>query len=249
MMMPSAYSSEMEQGKEAGADDFWGRPGSRWEALNRIQSILQLRSYIDRQAESVVISLARSLEAKHRGTEGHSERLVGYALRLGESFDLSEDDLAVLRIACLVHDIGKVAVPDSILFKPGKLNAEEMAIMRQHPVVGESICAPLKSFRDALPVIRHHHERMDGSGYPDGLVGDGIPLGARILQVVDIYDALTTDRPYREALTHEWALSVMASEAHRGWLSASLVNRFSQICETVHFPLWNERPPDTIHPA
>jgi putative two-component system response regulator len=115
--------------------------------------------------------------------------------------------------------------------------------------VGESICAPLKSFRDALPVIRHHHERMNGSGYPDGLVGDEIPLGARILQVVDIYDALTTDRPYRQALTHEWAFAVMASEAHRGWLSASLVNKFSKICETVPFPFWGEQPPDTIHPA
>jgi cyclic di-GMP phosphodiesterase len=242
MMLPSASPSDLTRSKEAGVDDFWGRPGSRWEALNRIQSILQLKSYIDHQAESVVLSLARSLEAKDPGTEGHSERLVGYAIQLGMSLDLSEDDLEVLRIACLVHDIGKVAVPDSILFKPGRLMEEEMEIMRQHPIVGESICAPLKSFRDALPAIRHHHERMDGSGYPDGLVGEQIPLAARILHLVDIYDALTTNRPYRKAMAKESALAVMMSEAHRGWLSPSLLKRFTQICQTIPFPLPCERP-------
>lgn len=238
MMLPSADSSDLTQrqeAQEAGVDDFWGKPGSRWEAFNRIQSILQLKSYIDQQAESVVLSLARSLEAKDPGTEGHSERLVLYAIQLGMGVGLSEEDLAVLRLASLVHDIGKVAVPDSILSKPGRLTPSEMEIMRQHPVVGESICAPLKSFREALPLIRHHHERMDGSGYPDGLVGDQIPLSARILQTVDIYDALTTDRPYRRAMPLESALAVMMSEVHRGWLDRYLVGALSQICQTADF--------------
>jgi putative two-component system response regulator len=135
----------------------------------------------------------------------------------------------------LVHDIGKVGVPDSILLKPGRLSESEMVVMRQHPVFGVSICAPLKAFRDALPIIRHHHEHMDGTGYPDGLIGDEIPLSARILQVADIYDALTTDRPYRRAMTQESALAVMKSEAHRGWLSESLLGKFIEICETVGF--------------
>jgi len=137
----------------------------------------------------------------------------------------------------LLHDVGKVAVPDSILFKPSPLSAVEMEVVRQHPVVGESICAPLKSFRDALPIIRHHHERMDGSGYPDGLVGQNIPLVARITQVVDVYDALTTDRPYRKALASEAALSVMESEVSRGWLDPSLVKQFSLISRQSNFPI------------
>jgi putative two-component system response regulator len=241
MMLPTANSSDKAQATEAGVDDFWGRPGSRWEALNRVQSILLLKSYIDHQAESVVLSLARSLEAKDPGTEGHSARLAEYVLQFAQHLGLPEDDLEVLRLASLVHDIGKVAVPDSILFKPGRLSEDEMAVMRQHPIVSESICAPLKSFRKALPTIRHHHERMDGSGYPDGLMGDQIPLGARLLQIVDIYDALTTDRPYRKAMPHEWALAVMMSEAHRGWLDSSLVGKFIQICRTFGFALPSEQ--------
>jgi putative two-component system response regulator len=241
MMLPSADAREMAEGREAGVDDFWGRPASRWEALSRVQSILQLKSYIDNQAQSVVLSLARSLEARDPGTEGHSERLVGYAVQFAERLGMSEDELAVLRLASLVHDIGKVAVPDSILFKPGRLTEDEMSIMRQHPVVGENICAPLKSFRESLPAIRHHHERMDGSGYPDGLRGEQIPLDARILQIVDIYDALTTDRPYRKAMPTEWALAVMMSEAHRGWLDRSLVSKFIRICRTFGFPLPGEQ--------
>ena len=244
MMLPREHAGDIvdhmvqnREAREAGVDDFWGRPGSRWEALSRVQSILKLKSYIDQQAEAVVLSLARSLEAKDPGTEGHSERLANYARQLGESLGIGEDDLDALRIASLVHDIGKVAVPDSILRKPGRLNWTETEIVRQHPVVGESICAPLKSFREALPAIRHHHERMDGSGYPDGLAGNEIPLLARILQVADIYDALTTNRPYRKALSPEWALAVMISEARRGWLDDALVNQFTLIWQASAMPL------------
>jgi putative two-component system response regulator len=156
--------------------------------------------------------------------------MIDYATQLGRALDLPEEDLQELRIACLLHDIGKVAVPDEILLKAGALNAEETEIVRQHPLIGEGICAPLKPLRRILPVIRHHHERMDGSGYPDGLRGHEIPLMARILQIADIYDALTTDRPYRYALSSEDALETLNREAGYGWLDDSLVWKFSQIC-------------------
>jgi putative two-component system response regulator len=192
----------------------------------------------DEQAKSVILSLAHSVEAKHRLTEGHSARLMGYAVQLGESLDLAEDVLEELRIASLLHDIGKIAVPDAILLKPGPLNAEETEIIKQHPITGEKICAPVKSLRHILPVIRHHHERMDGSGYPDGLSGDEIPLRARILQVADIYNALISDRPYREAFCREKALEILHLEARNGWLDASLVWKFSRICTSgEYFPV------------
>src|SRR5258707_8867986 len=156
--------------------------------------------------------------------------MVACAQKLGESLGLGEEDLQELRIACWLHDVGKISVPESILLKPGPLDADERRIMQEHPITGENICKPLKSLRRILPVIRHHHEKMDGSGYPDGLHGEAIPLKARILQVADIYDALTTDRPYRGALLPEEALEILFTEAGNGWLDASVVLKLSQIC-------------------
>src|SRR5215831_6074211 len=229
MLPPDASSAAYPH--ETDVDDYWGRPASRWEVLNRVQSLLRLRSYIDQQAESVLLSLAQGIEAKDPGIHEHCQRVVHYALRLGESLNLCVEDLAVLRLAGLVHDLGKVMIPDSILFKPGPLTAEEMEIVRQHPVVGENICAPIHCFRDVLPVIRHHHEFLDGTGYPDHLSGDKIPLLARILQIADVYDALTIDRPYRKAISHAEALKTLWSEAVAGRLDSFLVNRFAEIFE------------------
>lgn len=233
LVSSSLTPTDVEQGREAGADDFWGMPASLAEGLARIQSLLRLKSYIDEQAKSVILTLARSIEARHSLTDGHSDRLADYAAQLGESLGMIEEDLEELRLACLLHDIGKVAVPDSILLKPGRLNAQEAEIMRRHPVTGEQICAPLKSLRPILPIIRHHHERMDGTGYPDGLHGGEIPLKARILQVADVYDALINTRPYREALTCEEALEILREEAAYGWLDASLVGKFSRISHSA----------------
>jgi putative two-component system response regulator len=230
VIKPSLDPMDISRGREAGAADFWGTSDSLEDALSRVQSLLRLKNHIDEQAKSVVLALARSIEAKHPLTDGHSERLAEYAVQLGESFGLPEEELRELRLASLLHDIGKVAVPGGVLLKPGPLNAEETDMVRQHPVIGESICAPLKSLRHILPVIRHHHERLDGSGYPDGLAGDEIPLNARILQVADIYDALTTDRPYRDAISSEEALEILRQEAAHGWLDTSLVWKFSRIC-------------------
>jgi putative two-component system response regulator len=238
LIKPSSDPADVARGRKAGAAEFWGTSTSLGEAISRVESLLRLKGYIDEQARSVVLSLARSIEAKHSVMNGHSDRLIKYAVQLGITLDLPEDDLQELRIACLLHDIGKVAVPDEILLKPGALNAEETEIVRQHPVIGESICAPLKSLRRVLPVIRHHHERIDGSGYPDGLRGNEIPLMARILQVADIYDALITDRPYRDALSSEDALETLNKEARYGWLDATLVWKFSRICRYgEYFPV------------
>ncbi|HKV64198.1 MAG TPA: HD domain-containing phosphohydrolase [Candidatus Acidoferrum sp.] len=227
---PSADAVDLARARKAGAAEFWGTSTSLREALSRVESLLRLRGYIDEQARSVVLALARSIEAKSPLTDGHSERIIKYALPLGICLDWPEESLQELRIACLLHDIGKVSIPDEILLKPGALDEKETAIVRQHPVIGENICAPLKSLRRILPAIRHHHERMDGSGYPDGLHGNEIPLMARILQIADIYDALITARPYRRAFSSEDALETLHREARRGVLDESLVLKFSRIC-------------------
>ena len=190
---------------------------------------MRLKKYTDEQAKSALFSLARSIDSKRNLKSGHSDRLVAYAEQLGASLGLGEEDLQELRIASWLHDVGKISVPEDILLKPGPLNAEEMTVIREHPVIGEKMCAPLKSLRPILPVIRHHHEKSDGSGYPDGLRGEAIPTKARILQIADIYDALTTNRPYRGALPPEEALQILFTEARKGWLDASVVVKLSQI--------------------
>lgn len=228
-----AHRSQFSRGsspeQDTSADDVWAPHSTRWEALTRVQSLLQIKNYIDEQAEAVVATLAQMIEARDAYTRGHSERLAVSAVEFGQRLGLPHDQVEALRISAIVHDIGKVAVPDSVLLKAGPLSAEETSIIRRHPVDGERICEPIKSLRRALPVIRHHHERMDGSGYPDGLRGDAIPLAARIVQIVDIYDALTTDRPYRSAYTPSQALATLYSEAERGWIDMELVRVFAPV--------------------
>lgn len=212
------------KGIEAGADDFLSKPFDRLELLARVRSALKTKRYTDEleDAEAVLFTLARSIEGKDPYTEGHCERLASAAAELGARLGLPVDDLTALRRAGVVHDIGKVAVPDALLMKPGALSADEWEVMRRHPVTGEAICRPLRSFSRVLPIIRHHHERLDGSGYPDGLVGDEIPITARVLQVVDIYDALTTQRPYKPAFPVARALEVLEAEVRRGWWDAEV---------------------------
>jgi len=210
---------------DAGADDFLTKPFERAELLARVRSLLRLKAFTDEleRAETVLMALARSIEAKDPYTEGHCERLSMYAPALGEHLGQPPETLVALRRAGTLHDIGKVAVPDAILLKPGPLTEPEWAVMRDHPIVGERICQGLKSLRLVLPVIRYHHERWDGSGYPDGLAGEEIPMTARVLQVVDVFDALTTDRPYRRAMSAAAALGALRDESTRGWWDGSVV--------------------------
>lgn len=219
------------RGIEAGADDFLSKPVERSELLARVRSLLSLKAHTDEleRAESVLFALARSIEGKDHYTEGHCERLSEYSAWLGACIGLPPEQITALRRAGVVHDIGKVAVPDAILLKSAPLAPEEWAAMREHPVVGERICAPLKSFRWVLPIIRHHHEKLDGSGYPDGLVGEAIPLTARVLQIVDVYDALTSERPYKPALPCDEALDTMEVEVKQGWWDPDLFAEFQHI--------------------
>lgn len=223
------------EGIKAGADDFLSRPVDRTELLARVRSLLRLKQRTDEleRAESVLFSLAQSIEGKDPYTHGHCERLAEYSARLGEQLGLSEDQLVALRRAGIVHDVGKIAVPDAILLKPSRLTPDEWTIIRQHSVVGERICAPLKSFRFVLPIIRHHHEKLDGSGYPDGLRGDSIPVTARVLQIVDVYDALTTERPYKKAFSITDALQTMKEEVSKGWWDPHIFDQFERLVTTV----------------
>src|SRR6202163_2548381 len=233
VIMITALSDKQDrlEAIKVGADDFLTRPVDRTELLARVRSLLKLKQRTDEleRAESVLFSLARSIEGKDPYTHGHCERLAEYSARLGEQLGLSKDQINALRRGGVVHDVGKIAVPDAILLKPGRLTPDEWTIVREHSVVGERICAPLKSFRFVLPIIRHHHEKLDGSGYPDGLRGDALPLTARVLQIVDVYDALTTDRPYKKAFSVTDALQTMKEEVAKGWWDPHIFDQFERL--------------------
>jgi putative two-component system response regulator len=216
------------KGIEAGADDFLTKPIFPEELFARVNSLLKLKEFTDEleTADSVLCTLGLSVEARDPYTEGHCERLARNAVDLGRFLGLEEESIVALQRGGYLHDLGKIAVPDEILKKGSDLTPAEWAIMKQHPLTGERICRPLRSLRLVLPIIRHHHEHSDGSGYPDGLRAAEIPLLPRILQVVDIYDALRTARPYKPALGHDQAAVTMLAEAQSGLWDAELVAEF-----------------------
>src|SRR5580765_3761651 len=204
-------SSDKVRGIEAGADDFLNKPVLAEELIARVKSLLRLKEFTDEleTADSVLCTLGLIVEGRDPYTEGHCERLAMRAADMGRHLGMDEDSVLALKRGGYLHDLGKIAVPDEILKKGSDLTAEEWAIMKLHPVTGENICRPLHSLSLVLPIIRNHHEHTDGSGYPDGLVGSEIPVLPRVLQVVDVYDALRTARSYKPALSHEASAEVM----------------------------------------
>jgi putative two-component system response regulator len=226
LMTGSAEREDRVRAIEAGADDFLMKPVDQTELKARVRSLIRLKRYTDEldTAETVIMSLARTIEARDPYTEGHCERLARYAVLIGQRLGLPDEDLAALHRGGFLHDVGKIAIPDAILSKAGPLTVEEREQMRAHTTVGEHLCGDLRALKRVRPIIRHHHERLDGSGYPDGLRGDDIPLLAQIIGVVDVFDALTTDRPYRAACSADEARAELRREIARGWRSAAIVD-------------------------
>jgi putative two-component system response regulator len=218
---------------EMGADDFLPKPFHCVEVVVRCRSLLRVKRLLDEldSAEAVVFGLARTMEAKSPYTFGHSERVAEYATLLAERAGVSEEDRHMLHKGALLHDIGKICVPDAILDKPGPLTPDEVIVVRQHTVQGAHILEPLKSIRRVVPLARWHHERLDGRGYPDGLSGSQIPFLVRILSVADVYDSCSSRRPYRPAISHEQSLEILHQEAFEGGLDPELVQMFCQVID------------------
>src|SRR5215468_2277759 len=202
------------RGIEAGADDFLSKPVYPEELFARVKSLLKLKEFTDEleNAEAVLVALALGIESRDPYTGDHCARLARLASDLGRHLKLDYESIIALQRGGYLHDLGKVTIPDEILKKHCGLTTEEWEVMKQHPITGEAICALLKSFRRVLPIIRHHHEHWNGSGYPDALRGQEIPLLARVLQVADVYDALRTARPYKRAFSHREAEQKMRDE-------------------------------------
>lgn len=226
-------SSDKVRGIEAGADDFLNKPVLAEELIARVKSLLRLKEFTDEleTADSVLCTLGLIVEGRDPYTEGHCERLAVRASDLGRHLGMDDDSLIALKRGGYLHDLGKIAVPDEILKKGSDLTPAEWVVMKLHPITGENICRPLRSLRPVLPIIRHHHEHTDGSGYPDGLIGSEIPILPRILQVVDVYDALRTARSYKLPQTHEQAAQTMREEASRGLWDAELVAEYFSMLE------------------
>lgn len=233
LMMTPVHSEETETACYlSGADQCLAKPLNSGALRARVRTMLRHKRAIDSldESESILLTLARAMEHRDRTTSGHGDRLATLSMALGTALGLPHFEILVLNRGGYLHDIGKIGIPDSVLFKPGPLTAEEWAVMRTHSAKGEEICRPAKTLAPVLPIIRHHHERLDGTGYPDGLRGDEIPLLARILSVADVFDALTSTRPYKEARTPAQALAIVQDEARCGWRDRDVVAVLTDLC-------------------
>ena len=233
IVMVTALNEKKDRlkGIELGCDDFISAPFDREELVARVRSLLRMKKFSDQldSAEKVIIALAKAVEAKDAYTKGHVERVADFATQLAKEAGLSEEEQQTLYMGGILHDIGKIGVSDNILNKPGRLTDEEFLVIKGHPETGEEICKPLNSIRPLIPIIKHHHEKMDGTGYPDGLKGENIPVSARIMAIVDVYDALTSDRPYRKGMETAKALSIMQEEVVKNWWDSELFGKFKPL--------------------
>ncbi|MBI3722394.1 response regulator [bacterium] len=221
---------------EAGADDFLTKPYNVLEVTARVRSLVRMKRLNDalESASNVVFALARAIEAKDNYTQGHGERVAEYAVLLALHVGLPRNEIDAVRKGGVLHDVGKIGCPDAILNKPGPLTADEFEIVKRHPTHGWDICQHLKSVADALPCIRWHHEKLDGSGYPDALGGNEIPLPVRIMSIADVYDALATARAYKPAFAPETCFRILREESERGWWDKDLVKAFTEMMEEKH---------------
>ena len=219
------------EGIAAGCDDFLTKPVDSEQLVARTRTALRTKALVDEleQAENVLVSLATALDAKDNYTSGHSQRVGSYAEALGGAIGLGPKDRRNLRRAGLLHDIGKIGTDLAYLNKPGTLTTAEYEEVKRHPVIGYEICRPLRTMAPLLALIRGHHERLDGRGYPDGLKGDQIPVALRCLTVADVFDALTSDRSYRKAMTPDDALQLMREESRVGMWDVRIVDTLAEV--------------------
>lgn len=218
---------------DAGADDFLRKPINRAELTARLRALLRIHRFNQELigAESVALALARAVAAKDGYSHSHVEQVAAYAILLGRAVGLDAAELKILKYGAILHNVGKISIPDSVLEKTGPLSPRDMALFQQHPRIGCDICASIKPLKPVLPIIRHHKEHWDGTGYPEGLRGDEIPLGAQIVGIVDAYAAMVVDRPYRKAVSHEEAIAHLRERYERKWHNPQLVELFIRCLE------------------
>jgi cyclic di-GMP phosphodiesterase len=235
MLTGAATREEKLRAIHAGVTDFIVKPFSPEELMARVRALVQLKFFTDalEDAERVIIALAKMIDARDPYTAGHSERVSLYSGLLGERIGLQGGEFAAVQRGGLFHDLGKIATRDAVLLKPGRLTPEEYEEIKRHPVDGRDLIRHMKTMGFALQVVYHHHERIDGSGYPDGISGDAIPVTARVTTIADIFDALTTARVYREALSREEALRIMQEEVAKGWWDGRLLDEFRGVLEGI----------------
>lgn len=240
IVMVTGYDEQAERvrGLSAGADDFLAKPIDIQELLARVRSLARMKRYTDDldSASAILTTLAAMIESRYGYSAGHCHRMANYATAVGRVIGASEGDMQALYRGAFLHDIGMLAISDAVLQKAGKLTAAEYEMVKSHTVVGDRLCANLRSLHSVRPIIRWHHERLDGSGYPDGLIGDEIPLVALIVAVVEVYEAITTPRPYQRPMQPSDAVALLVRHAERGWLSADVVAAMDRVIHAMHMP-------------
>src|SRR6266542_607576 len=235
MLTGHATREEKIHATKEGVSDFIAKPFSAEELLPRVRSLVLMKQFADEHehAERVILTLARTIDARDSYTAGHSGRVAEYADRIADRMGLDPIARLEMRRGALFHDLGKIVIPDQILSKPGRLTDDERRVVEQHPVVGYELLSPMRTMRKTLPVVHHHHEKLDGSGYPDGISGSAISTSVRIVTVADVFDALTTDRAHRGALKLETAYEILEDGVGKGWWDRDVVDELRGSVEKV----------------